>query len=61
MQKILGKWVQRYFSDEGALLLFALLIAAGLVIFYLGGALIPVFASLILAFMMQGLLIVLLA
>lgn len=54
MQKILGKWVQRYFSDEGALLLFALLIAAGLVIFYLGGALIPVFASLILAFMMQG-------
>ena len=54
MQKILGKWVQRYFSDEGALLLFALLITAGLVIFYLGGALIPVFASLILAFMMQG-------
>lgn len=54
MQKILGKWVQRYFSDEGALLLFALLLAAALVIFYLGGALIPVFASLILAFMMQG-------
>lgn len=54
MQKVLGKWVQRYFSDEGALLLFALLIASALVIFYLGGALVPVFASLILAFMMQG-------
>ena len=54
MQKVLGKWVQRYFSDEGALFLFALLLVSGLVIFYLGGALIPVFASLILAFMMQG-------
>jgi len=54
MQKVLGKWIQRYFSNEEALLLSALLIASGIVIFYLGGALIPVFASLIFAFMMQG-------
>jgi len=54
MQKVLGKWIQRYFSNEEALLLTAILLASGVVIFYLGGALIPVFASLILAFMMQG-------
>ncbi|NVK02186.1 MAG: AI-2E family transporter [Oceanospirillaceae bacterium] len=54
MQKVLGKWIQRYFSNEEALLLTAILLAAGVVIFYLGGALVPVFASLILAFMMQG-------
>ncbi|NRP37734.1 pheromone autoinducer 2 transporter [Marinobacterium sp. xm-a-121] len=54
MQKIFSKWVQRYFSNEEALLLFLLLFVSGLVIWHLGGALIPVFAGLILAFMMQG-------
>ncbi len=54
MQKIFSKWIERYFSNEEALLLFLLLFAAGLVIWFLGGALIPVFAGLIFAFMMQG-------
>lgn len=54
MQKIFSKWIQRYFSNEEALLLFVLLIASGVVIWYLGGALVPVFAGLIIAFMMQG-------
>ena len=54
MQKIFSKWVQRYFSNEEAILLFVLLFTAALTIWYLGSALIPVFASLILAFMMQG-------
>lgn len=54
MQKIFSKWVQRYFSNEEALLLFLLIVVAGIVIWGLGGALVPVFAGLILAFMMQG-------
>lgn len=54
MQKVLGKWIQRYFSNEEALLLSALLLVSAIIIFYLGGALVPVFASLIFAFMMQG-------
>ena len=54
MQKIFSKWVQRYFSNEEALLLFLILVVSGLIIWGLGGALIPVFASLILAFVMQG-------
>lgn len=54
MQKIFSKWMARYFSNEEALLLFLLLVVAGIVIVYLGGALAPVFAGVILAFMMQG-------
>ena len=54
MQKIFSKWVQRYFSNEEALLLFLLIVVAGIVIWGLGSALVPVFAGLILAFMMQG-------
>ncbi|MCP4597333.1 AI-2E family transporter [Neptuniibacter sp.] len=54
MRKIFSKWIERYFSDEEALLLFVLLAAALLVILTLGQALAPVFAGIILAFLMQG-------
>lgn len=54
MRKILSKWIERYFSDEEALLLFVLLGACLLVILTLGQALAPVFAGIILAFLMQG-------
>ncbi len=54
MRKIFSKWIERYFSDEEALLLFVLLGAALLVILTLGQALAPVFAGIILAFLMQG-------
>jgi len=55
MRKILSKWVDRYFSDEEALFLFIILIASLAVVVFLGAPLAPVFASLILAFLMQGL------
>ncbi len=54
MRKILSKWIERYFSDEEALLLFVLLAGALAVILTIGQMLTPVFAGLILAFLMQG-------
>lgn len=54
MKAIINKWVERYFSDEEALFLFLLLGVAFLIILTLGKPLAPVFAGLILAFLMQG-------
>ncbi|MGH1462528.1 MAG: AI-2E family transporter [Neptuniibacter sp.] len=54
MRKIFSKWIDRYFSDEEALLLFVLLAGALVIILTLGKALAPVFAGIILAFLMQG-------
>jgi putative permease len=54
MRQIFSKWIERYFSDEEALLLFVLLGASLIVILTLGQALAPVFAGIILAFLMQG-------
>ena len=54
MRKIFSKWIDRYFSDEEAVLLFVLLGGALLIILTLGQMLTPVFAGLILAFLMQG-------
>ncbi|MFW1678230.1 AI-2E family transporter [Pontibacter sp. JAM-7] len=54
MRKIFSKWIERYFSDEEALLLFLLLAGALVVIITLGQTLAPVFAGIILAFLMQG-------
>ena len=54
MLKVFGDWVERYFSDEEALLLFVFLVLALVVVLTLGGMLAPVFAGIILAFLMQG-------
>jgi len=54
MKRVFLKWIERYFSNEEALLLFILLTASLVVILTLGGPLAPVFAGLILAFLMQG-------
>ncbi|MGB0468152.1 MAG: AI-2E family transporter [Pontibacterium sp.] len=54
MRKIFNKWIERYFSDEEAILLFVLLGGALLIILSTGEMLTPVFASVILAFLMQG-------
>jgi len=55
MRKIFNKWIDRYFSDEEALFLFVLLVVGVAVVVFLGAPLTPVFASLIIAFLMQGL------
>lgn len=54
MRKIFSKWIERYFSDEEALFLFLMLSGALLAIWMLGQPLAPVIASIILAFLMQG-------
>jgi len=54
MKQIISKWIERYFSNEEALFLFILISAILVVILTLGQPLAPVFAGLILAFLMQG-------
>tara|TARA_R110002094_G_scaffold1765_4_gene7526 strand:- start:2481 stop:3551 length:1071 start_codon:yes stop_codon:yes gene_type:complete len=55
MLKVVNSWIERYFSDEEALLLFVFLVASLVIILTLGSMLAPVFAGLIIAFLMQGL------
>ncbi|MCW9054166.1 MAG: AI-2E family transporter [Motiliproteus sp.] len=54
MLKVFGGWIERYFSDEEALLLFVFLVVALLIVLTLGQMLAPVFAGVIMAFLMQG-------
>ncbi|BBB26039.1 AI-2E family transporter [Amphritea japonica] len=56
MRKIFSKWIDNYFSNEEVMLLLVLLAAALGVILYLGQTLTPVFTSIILAFLMQGMI-----
>lgn len=54
MFKVLRDWVQRYFSDEEAVVLAVLLVLAFTIVLKLGGMLAPVLAGMVLAFLMQG-------
>lgn len=55
MIKVFESWVERYFSDEEAILLFAVLAVALAIVLFFGGMLAPVFGGIILAFLLQGL------
>lgn len=55
MYKVFRDWVQRYFSDEEAVVLALLLVLGFAAILTLGGMLAPVLAGMVLAFLMQGL------
>ncbi|RML21008.1 putative permease [Pseudomonas syringae pv. pisi] len=59
MFNVLRNWVQRYFSDEEAVVLAVLLFLAFTLVLTLGGMLAPVIAGLVLAFLMHGLVSVL--
>ena len=54
MLKIFQRWIERYFSNEEAVILTVLLLVAAAVIFSMGKILAPVFTSIVLAFLMQG-------
>ncbi len=55
MLKVVRSWIDRYFSDEEAVVLFLLLVGGlGIVVIW-GDILAPVIASVILAFVLQGL------
>lgn len=55
MLNIVRSWVEKYFSDEEAVVLFILLIAGLGAVVLMGGMLAPVIASVIVAFILQGL------
>ncbi|UDM07935.1 AI-2E family transporter [Halomonas sp. NyZ770] len=55
MRAILRSWIERYFSDEEALVLLVVLIAGLAAIIMFGRMLAPFFTSLVLAFLLQGL------
>ncbi|MGE8151457.1 AI-2E family transporter [Pseudomonas vancouverensis] len=59
MFKVLRDWVQRYFSDEEAVVLAVLLFLAFTAVLTLGGMLAPVLAGMVLAYLMQGLVVTL--
>lgn len=54
MFKVFNSWIDRYFSDEEAILLFVFLAVALVIILTMGGMLAPLIAGVILAFLMQG-------
>jgi putative permease len=55
MFKVLRDWIQRYFSDEEAVVLAVLLFLGFTAVLTLGGMLAPVLAGMVLAYLMQGL------
>lgn len=56
MIRILRKWVDRIFAEEETVVLLLLVLASLLVIVTLGKVLAPLIASLVFAFMMQGII-----
>ena len=56
MLDIIRGWLHRYLSDHEALVLLFLLVGGFVIILTMGNMLAPVFASLVLAFLMQGII-----
>lgn len=54
MFKVIHGWIERYLSDEEAILFAIILILSFATIIWLGRPLAPVFTALVLAFIMQG-------
>ncbi len=54
MLRVVRSWIDRYFSDEEALILLVLILVGGLVMVTMGSVLAPMIASIIIAFLMQG-------
>ena len=55
MIKVFERWVNRYFAEEEAVLVAVLLVAAVIIVVSMGVVLAPMFAAIIIAFLMQGL------
>lgn len=54
MKEVLTRWYQRYLSEEEAVVLLVMLVAAFVVMLAFGEILAPVFVAVILAYLMQG-------
>ncbi|WP_226503268.1 AI-2E family transporter [Pseudomonas sp. MWU16-30317] len=59
MFKVAQDWIQRYFSDEEAVVLGVLLVLAFTAVLTLGGIMAPVLAGMVLSFLMHGLVMTL--
>ena len=55
MLKIIKSWFEKYFSDEEAVVVFILLIAGTLIVLNFGTMMAPVIGSIIVAYVLQGL------
>lgn len=55
MLNLFQSWLRKYFSNEEAVIVFLLLIASVLIIVYLGGMLAPLLGSIVIAYILQGL------
>lgn len=55
MTKILNHWYRKYFSDPQAVVLAFLLITGSAIVLFFGGMLAPVFASAVIAYVLEGL------
>ena len=54
---VIGDWVNRYFSNEEAIYLVALIAFVIVLLAFLGGYLAPVLTGLVFAFLLQGLVV----
>lgn len=54
MIKVFGRWLDRYFADEEAVLVAVLLATAVAIVVTMGVVLAPMFTAIIIAFLMQG-------
>ncbi|WP_136068487.1 AI-2E family transporter [Modicisalibacter radicis] len=54
MKEVFKTWLERYFSDEEAVVLLLLLVLGFAAVFWLGKMLAPFFTALVLAFLLQG-------
>lgn len=59
MLKVLGNWIERYLSDEEAVLLTAVFLLLLVTLWWLGEVLAPFIASLVIAYILQGIVNVL--
>lgn len=55
MKKLLNDFLDRYFHDEESIILLVLLVAGLAVLLYFGGVLAPLITAIIIAYLMQGL------
>ena len=54
MIKVFQRWIDRYFSDEEAILLLVLMTALLLIVISLGQVLAPFLTALVVAYLLQG-------
>ena len=54
MRALFKSWIERYFSDEEAVVLLLVLVLGFAAVFWLGKMLAPFFTALVLAFLLQG-------